>query len=664
MGDRVAVMRKGELQQVDAPQELYDQPGQPLRRRLHRQPGHEHARGDARAQANGGSPSRLGSQRLALGEETLSARPALQAIRGGKPSFSGSGPSISRTPRSPPTRPADRRLRGEVELTEALGSEIMVHFAVDAPPALTEDVRELAQDAGDERVGAGGRRRPRRRRSSDASAPARSSSTETASRLAVDTSAAPFLRPRDGARDLRRGHERSQLMRRHRCHLLALAAGARARRARGRVRRRRRRGGAATGRQRHRSRRGAGGASGRDLGHGASGPAPEQKNRSRRCIDGFTEQNPDVDVNVHVGRRPAADRALDSGRGRQPARHGGSPAAGARPATSSDENALQPIDFAQDDRRRRTSASRSSISGRSTGRSTAFLFKAANKSTVWYNVQALRRTPASSPPKTGTTSSRTRETIKASGLPAYSIGGADGWTLTDLFENIYLRTAGAGHVRPALHARDPVDRSVGQGRADRDGQDRRRRRTTSPAGRAARSRPTSRPRSANVFADSPKAAEVIEGDFVPGVVESTAQAGDRLQRLPVSRPSTTRRASVVGGGDTRRHVQGLARGGGVRRVPDDAGGGARSGPSSGGFAARTRISTRASTRTRSRQTTAGAIAEAETFRFDLSDLQPAEFGGTVGQGLCKLFQDFLQNPDDVDGIAQQMEAAAAKAYGN
>jgi ABC-type glycerol-3-phosphate transport system substrate-binding protein len=63
------------------------------------------------------------------------------------------------------------------------------------------------------------------------------------------------------------------------------------------------------------------------------------------------------------------------------------------------------------------------------------------------------------------------------------------------------------------------------------------------------------------------------------------------------------------------------------------------------------------------KTTAGSLADVETFRFDLSDLQPAEFGGTVGQGLFKLFQDFLKNPKDVDGIAQQMEDAAAKAYG-
>jgi alpha-glucoside transport system substrate-binding protein len=51
------------------------------------------------------------------------------------------------------------------------------------------------------------------------------------------------------------------------------------------------------------------------------------------------------------------------------------------------------------------------------------------------------------------------------------------------------------------------------------------------------------------------------------------------------------------------------------------------------------------------------------FRFDLSDLQPAAFGATAGQGMWKLFQDFLQSPDDVDGIAQQLEDSAARAYG-
>ena len=60
--------------------------------------------------------------------------------------------------------------------------------------------------------------------------------------------------------------------------------------------------------------------------------------------------------------------------------------------------------------------------------------------------------------------------------------------------------------------------------------------------------------------------------------------------------------------------------------------------------------------------TAIQLAHAKTFRFDLSDLQPSAFGGTVGQGEFKLFQDFVKNPSDVNGIAAQLEAAAKKAY--
>ena len=61
------------------------------------------------------------------------------------------------------------------------------------------------------------------------------------------------------------------------------------------------------------------------------------------------------------------------------------------------------------------------------------------------------------------------------------------------------------------------------------------------------------------------------------------------------------------------------------------------------------------------RTTATGLTEAETFRFDLSDLQPSAFGGTPGAGLFKAFTDFVQNPDDIDGITQQMEDAT-KAY--
>jgi multiple sugar transport system ATP-binding protein len=149
MGDRVAVMRKGELQQVAAPQDLYDHPvnlfvggfiGSPAMNMVEA----------TLTGSNGDVAAEAGGQKLALGQELLSARPALKRYVG-KTVVLGIRPEDLEDAALATDTPADRRLRGKVELTEALGSEVMVHFTVDAPPALTEDVRELAHDLGDER---------------------------------------------------------------------------------------------------------------------------------------------------------------------------------------------------------------------------------------------------------------------------------------------------------------------------------------------------------------------------------------------------------------------------------------------------------------------------------------------------------------------------------
>jgi hypothetical protein len=63
------------------------------------------------------------------------------------------------------------------------------------------------------------------------------------------------------------------------------------------------------------------------------------------------------------------------------------------------------------------------------------------------------------------------------------------------------------------------------------------------------------------------------------------------------------------------------------------------------------------------QNLASEVVDAEVFRFDMSDLAPAAFGGTPGQGSWALLQDFLRNPSDIDGITAQLEAAATQAYG-
>jgi multiple sugar transport system ATP-binding protein len=146
MGDRVAVMRKGELQQVAPPQELYDRPvnlfvggfiGSPAMNLL-----------EATVErADGGMVARLGSQRVTIDEDALAARPGLKDYEG-KMVVVGIRPEQLEDAEIARETPADRRLRGEVELREALGSELMVHFRIDAAPALTEDVQELAEDAG------------------------------------------------------------------------------------------------------------------------------------------------------------------------------------------------------------------------------------------------------------------------------------------------------------------------------------------------------------------------------------------------------------------------------------------------------------------------------------------------------------------------------------
>jgi multiple sugar transport system ATP-binding protein len=146
MGDRVAVMRKGELQQVADPQTLYDQPvnlfvggfiGSPSMNML-----------EAKVQReNGQLALDLGTQKLPLDDSVLSARAALSRYEG-RDIVVGIRPEHLEDPGFAGDRAP--RLRGKVGLREALGSEIMVHIEVDAKPALTEDVRELKQDAGAE----------------------------------------------------------------------------------------------------------------------------------------------------------------------------------------------------------------------------------------------------------------------------------------------------------------------------------------------------------------------------------------------------------------------------------------------------------------------------------------------------------------------------------
>jgi multiple sugar transport system ATP-binding protein len=148
MGDRVAVMRKGELQQVAPPQELYERPVNLFVGGFIGSPAMNLSEA-AVERRNGNLVALLGSQQLTLGEELLRARPALERYEGKKVVL-GIRPEGLEDASLEPDTPDDRRIKGVLVLREPLGSEIVAHFEVDAPPALTEDVRELARDVGQE----------------------------------------------------------------------------------------------------------------------------------------------------------------------------------------------------------------------------------------------------------------------------------------------------------------------------------------------------------------------------------------------------------------------------------------------------------------------------------------------------------------------------------
>jgi multiple sugar transport system ATP-binding protein len=153
MGDRVAVMRKGELQQVASPQDLYDEPvnlfvggfiGSPAMNMLEA----------TIERSDGGLAANFGNQRLALDDKVLEHHPQLRGYDGRQVVVGIRPEDLEDASQARDSAP-NRRLRGKVSLREALGSEIMVHISVDARAAQTEDVRELREDVGVEPASGG-----------------------------------------------------------------------------------------------------------------------------------------------------------------------------------------------------------------------------------------------------------------------------------------------------------------------------------------------------------------------------------------------------------------------------------------------------------------------------------------------------------------------------
>jgi alpha-glucoside transport system substrate-binding protein len=296
------------------------------------------------------------------------------------------------------------------------------------------------------------------------------------------------------------------------------------------------------------------------------------------------------------------------------------------------------------------------------GKLYALVFKAANKSLLWYNVPAYKAAGVNAP-KTWAQLLSAAKTLKASGTPAYSIGGADGWTLTDLFENIYLRTFGtAKYEALSAHKIKWTDPSVikalktmGQVLGDSG---------NLAGGSSGALQYGFNDSVTNAFSSPPKAATVFEGDFVAGVILSSTKAkpgtGFNTATFPSITPGANSTAVEIAGDllvtfrDTpaiEAFVKFLA------TTPA-----AEAWAKLGGFGTGNHNLPASIYPDKITRATEAPLGTAKSVVFDMSDEQPASFGSTTGQGEWGLFQQFLKSPTNVTGIAKKLETAATAAY--
>jgi Bacterial extracellular solute-binding protein len=297
------------------------------------------------------------------------------------------------------------------------------------------------------------------------------------------------------------------------------------------------------------------------------------------------------------------------------------------------------------------------------GKQYGVYYKAANKSLVWYN-NAVFTNAGVQEPKTWADFLKTSETISESGVTPVSIGAADGWVLTDWFENIYLSQAGPEkYDQLAQHKIPWTDPSVktalttlGQvfGKPSWI--------AGGPKGALGDDFPKS---VTNTFAKNDTAGMVFEADFVAGVIDSSTKAkvGTDAKVFPFPAVGTGK-PPVVSGGDVavalkdNKGAQALL----TFLASTD---GAEIWAKQGGFISPNKgMPNSAYPDAVTRDIGKALIAAGDDFRFDMSDQAPAAFGGTKGIGEWKDLQDFLSHPKDVAGAQKKLEADAAKAYKN
>ncbi|WP_030868484.1 ABC transporter substrate-binding protein [Streptomyces sp. NRRL S-37] len=298
--------------------------------------------------------------------------------------------------------------------------------------------------------------------------------------------------------------------------------------------------------------------------------------------------------------------------------------------------------------------------GKVDGKQYGVYYKAANKSLIWYNAQVFENAGAAEP-KTWDELLTTAQTVYDSGVTPFSVGGAEGWTLTDWFENVYLSQAGPEkYDQLAKHEIKWTDPSVKEALTTLAGIWGKKDYVAS--GALGTDFPTSVTQTFT-GGDQPKAGMVYEGDFAQvNIGETKAEVGTDAKVFPF--PAVGDTAPVVSGGDAAviledsKAAQALVT---FLASPDAAAIHAKL----GGFLSPNKsVDSSAYPNDVQKKIAEALVAAGDDFRFDMSDQAPQAFGGTPGKGEWKILQDFLKNPKDIAGTQAKLEADAAAAYGN
>ncbi|MET8004106.1 ABC transporter substrate-binding protein [Nonomuraea glycinis] len=296
--------------------------------------------------------------------------------------------------------------------------------------------------------------------------------------------------------------------------------------------------------------------------------------------------------------------------------------------------------------------------GSADGQVYGVLIKAAHKSLVWYRSQSFEDAGVQ-PPTTWDELLKASQTIADSGTPPFSFCGASGWTLTDLFENVYLSTAGPEkYDQLSKHEIPWTDASVATALE----------RIADIAGKKeflaegnSGALQTDFPTCVTKVYGQDKAAMVIEADFVAvTAVESGAKVGEEAKYFPFPKVGDT--APVVLGGDVAVAMKDSPGAMALLQFLASKEGGEVWAKLPGYLSPNKNVSPDNYPDPLTKALGQTIISAGDAVRYDMSDLAPSAFGGTDGKGEWKVLQDFLRKPTDIKGAQEALEAEAKKAW--